>query len=82
MKKYCLQSKQRNILHTMKRRTANWVGHILHRNCLLKHIIEGNIEGRIEATGRLEQICMQVLNDLKETIGYCTLYETALARTL
>jgi hypothetical protein len=37
-----------NILHTIKRRTANWIGHILRRNCLLKHIIEGRIEGRIE----------------------------------
>jgi hypothetical protein len=28
--------KDRNILHRMKRRKANWVGHILCRNCLLK----------------------------------------------
>jgi hypothetical protein len=39
------------ILHTMKRR-ANWIGHILHRNYLLKHNSEGNIEGGIEVTGR------------------------------
>jgi hypothetical protein len=25
------------ILHTIKRRTANWIGHMLCRNCLLKH---------------------------------------------
>jgi hypothetical protein len=30
----------RNILHTIKRRKANRVGHILSRNCLLKHVIE------------------------------------------
>ena len=30
---------QRNILHTIKRRKANWIGHILRRNCLLKHVI-------------------------------------------
>jgi hypothetical protein len=24
---------------------AEWIGHILHRNCLLKHVIEGNVEG-------------------------------------
>jgi hypothetical protein len=30
----------RNILHTIKRSKANWSGHILRRNCLLKHIIE------------------------------------------
>ena len=34
--------KDRNILHTLKRRKANWIGHILCRNCFLKHFIEGN----------------------------------------
>jgi hypothetical protein len=33
---------ERNILHTIRRRKANWIGHILRRNCLLKLIIEGN----------------------------------------
>jgi hypothetical protein len=37
---------ERNILHTIKRRKANWIGHILRRNCLLNHLIEGKIEGR------------------------------------
>jgi len=41
-----------NILHTMKRRKANWIGHILRRHCLLKHDFEGKIEGRIEITGK------------------------------
>ena len=40
----------RNILHTAKRRKANWTGHVLRRNCLLKHVIEGVIEGKV--TGR------------------------------
>jgi hypothetical protein len=31
---------ERTILRTIKRRKANWVGHILHRKCLLKHVIE------------------------------------------
>jgi hypothetical protein len=35
----------RNILRKIKRREANWVGHVLRRDCLLKHIIEGKIEG-------------------------------------
>jgi hypothetical protein len=43
---------ERNIVHTIKRRKANWIGHILRRNCLLKHVIEGKLEGRIEMTGR------------------------------
>jgi len=36
----------RNILQTVKRRKANWIGHILCRNCLLKHVTEGKREGR------------------------------------
>jgi hypothetical protein len=45
---------QRNILHTssVNRRKANWICHILGRNCLLKHVIEGKIEGRIGVTGK------------------------------
>jgi len=42
----------RNILNTIKGRKANWIGHILCRNCLLKYLIEGKIEGRIEVTSR------------------------------
>jgi len=33
-----------NTLHRIKRRKDNWVGHILRRNCLLKHAIEGKME--------------------------------------
>jgi len=35
-----------NIVQTAKTRTANWTGHSLCANCLLKHVIEGNINGR------------------------------------
>ena len=42
----------RNMLHTIKRRKSNGIGHILCRNCLLKHVTDGKIEGRIEVTGR------------------------------
>ena len=31
----------RSILQTIKRRKANWIGHILPTNCLLKHVIGG-----------------------------------------
>ena len=34
---------KRNIQHTIKSRKANWIGHILRRNCRLKHIIEAKI---------------------------------------
>jgi len=29
-------SEQRNILHEIRKGKANWIGHILRRNCLLK----------------------------------------------
>ena len=31
---------------TTKIRKVNWIGHILHRNYLLKHITEGKVEER------------------------------------
>jgi hypothetical protein len=32
------------ILHEIRKRKANWIGHILRRNCLLRHVIEGKIK--------------------------------------
>jgi hypothetical protein len=64
-----------NILHTIKIRKVNWIGYILHRNCLLKHVIEGKIEG----TGRWGLIRKQLLDDVNETRGYY--YETGSARS-
>ena len=70
----------RNIIHTLKRRKANWTGHILRRNCLLKHVIEEKIEGEIEVTGRQGRERKQVLDDPKETKGCWKLIEEALHR--
>jgi hypothetical protein len=69
---------ERNIVHTVKRRKANWIGHILRRNCLLKNVIEGKLEGRIEMTGRRGRKRKQ----LKEKRRYCKLKEEALDRTV
>jgi hypothetical protein len=38
--------KQRNILHEISKRKANWIGQILRRNCLLQRVIEEKIKGR------------------------------------
>jgi hypothetical protein len=57
----------RNILYTIQRRRANWIARILCRNCLLKHVIEGKIEGRILVAGRRRERGKQLLNDLEET---------------
>jgi hypothetical protein len=73
---------ERNILRTIKRRKDNWIGHILRRNCLLKQVIEGKLEGRIEMTGRRGRRRQQLQDDLKEKRSYCKLKEEALDRTL
>jgi len=36
---------QRNILREIRKRKANWIGHILRRNCLLQQVTEGKIQG-------------------------------------
>jgi len=73
---------KKNILQTIKRRKANWIVHILRRNCLLKDVIEGKIEGTIKVRGRLRIRRKQLLYDLKEKRGYCQLKEEALDRTV
>jgi hypothetical protein len=35
---------QRNILHGISKRKANWIGHILRRNCFLQQVIEEKIK--------------------------------------
>ena len=73
--------KQRNILHEISKRKANWIGHILRRNCLLKQGIEGKIKGGIEVTGRQGRKRKKLLDDLKERRGYSYLKEEDLDRT-
>ena len=36
---------KRNILHEISKRKANWIGHILCRNYLLRRVIEGKMKG-------------------------------------
>jgi len=73
---------QRNILHEISIRKANWIGYILRRNCLLQRVIEGKIQGGIEVTGRQGRRRTKLLDDLKERRGYCHLKEEALDRTM
>ena len=75
-------NEQRNILHEIRKRKANWIGHILRRNCLLKQIIEGKIKGEMEVTRRQGKIRKKLLDDLKDRRGYCHLKEEALDRTM
>jgi len=73
---------QKSILHEIRKRKANWIGHILRRNCLLQRVIEGKIKGGIEVTGRLGRRRRKPLDDLKERRGYSHLKEEALDRTM
>jgi hypothetical protein len=83
MKKcYIIVKEERNILHTIKRIQVNCIGHILRRNCLLKHVIKGKVEGGIEMTVRQGRRRKQLLYNLQETRGYWKLNEEALDRTL
>jgi hypothetical protein len=51
---------RRNILPTIKRRKANWIGHILCRNCVVKHAVEGKIEA-IGRGGRRRHIYWMII---------------------
>ena len=73
---------QRNILHEIRKRKANWIGHILRRNCLLQRVIEGKIQGGIKVTRRQGRRRRKLLDDLKERRGYSHLKEEALDRTM
>ena len=53
---------ERYILHSIKRRNVNWIGHNLRRNGLLKHLIEEKVEG----TGSEGRRCKQLLKDREE----------------
>ena len=75
-------NEQRYILHEIRKRKANWIGHILRRNGLLKQVIEGKIKGVIEVIGRLGRRRGKLLDDLKERRGYSHLKEYALDRTM
>ena len=73
---------QRNIIHEIRKRKANWIGHILRRNCLLQRVTEGKIQEGIEVTGRQGRRRRKLLDDLKERRGYSHLKEEALDRSM
>jgi len=73
---------QRNILREIRKRKANWVGHILRRNCLLHRVLEGKVKGGIEVTRRRGRKRRKLLDYFKERRGYSQLKEEALDRTM
>jgi len=73
---------QRNTLHEISKRKANWIGHISHRNCLLQQVIEGNIKGGTAVARRRGRRCRTLLADLKKRRGHFHLKEEALDCTM
>ena len=75
-------NEQRNILHEISKRKANWIGHMLRRNCLLKQVIEGEIKKEMEVTRRRGRRRRKLLDDLRYRRGYSHLKEEALDGTM
>ena len=71
-------NEQRNILNEIRTRKANWIGHILRRNCLLKQVIEGKIKGEMQVTRRRGRRRKKLLDVLKDRRGYSHLKEETL----
>jgi hypothetical protein len=77
-KKVLLKVKEQiNILHEIRKRKANCIGHILLRNCFLQRVTEGKVQGRIEVTGRQGRRRRKLLDDLKKRRGYSHVKEEA-----
>jgi hypothetical protein len=70
------------MLNTIERRKAVWIGHVLRRKCLLKHVVGGKVEGTIMVTGRRGIRSKQLLDDPKEMRGYRKAKGAALDSTL
>jgi hypothetical protein len=59
--------KSRIVTWRQRGEKSRGIGNILLRNCFLKHVMKGNVEGRMEVKGRRSK---QLLDELKETRGY------------
>ena len=57
---------KRTLLNNIVRRKANWIGHILRRNCLLHDAIEGQMK-EVKGIGRRRT---QLLDDLRNIRRY------------
>ena len=75
-------NEQKSILREVRKRKANWIGHVLRRNCLLKQVIEGKIKGEMEVIRRRRRRRKKLLDDLKDRRGYSLLKEEVLDRTI
>ena len=57
----------RIMLELIKKRKSNWLGHWLRRNCLLKHALEGMVNGKkVRGRRRYQMIDNIMINGLYE----------------
>jgi hypothetical protein len=66
--------------HEIRKRKANWIGHILRRNCLLKPVIKGKMKWQVEVRRRRGRRRKKLLDDLWDRRGYFHMKEKALDR--
>ena len=78
-KKFDRKRRENKIVRKLKSRKDSWIGHILRRNCLLKHVVKGKIERNIEWKRRRRE---QLLDEFKETKGHWKFKEEALDRSV
>ena len=64
---------KRTVINNILLRKANWIGHILRRNCLLHDAIEGQMT-EVKGVGRRRT---QLLDDLRNRRRYFELKEEA-----
>ena len=71
---------ERSVIHAIKRRKANWIGHILRRNCLVKK--KPTLFKKRYVTGRRGRISKKLLDGLQGKRGCYKLKEETLDRCL
>jgi hypothetical protein len=73
---------ERNILYTINKRKSDLIGHLLHRNCRQKAVIEGKIDRRIEMTGGRVKRRKNLMNDPEGKRGCWRLEAETLGRAV
>jgi len=76
-----LEQRERNRLF-LTLYNAAVTGHLLRRNCLLKRVIGGKMEKRIDVTGRRGRRRKRLLDEHKKERGYWRLKEDTLDCTM
>jgi len=51
-----LVQEQRSLVHVIKQRQVNWIGHVLRHDCLLKTVVEGKKEGKRHEETKKENV--------------------------